>query len=242
MKRKIAIAMLFLFAAVSVFSQETEAAYEAAGDAEQRGTIPRELLRPRRDENLRFPVDTVIGPLGRGEASPEAYRFARNITSALLAGDVGAPALSAKNRVLLESYMNVLDAANPRSYRIGSGRAEPDGSYSFLVRFVGRDIGITGELFIRFEERVIPAPVAAAAETEETAEAEETEATETAYDSGYAEAAAEEEPAPPPPPPPPQIVRAWVFEELILEEPRNRADEINETRLRFDFSPYTRFF
>ncbi|MDR2922901.1 MAG: hypothetical protein LBU85_06135, partial [Treponema sp.] len=32
------------------------------------GSIPEELLRPRRGEAPRYPVDTVIGELGQGKA------------------------------------------------------------------------------------------------------------------------------------------------------------------------------
>jgi len=53
----------------------------------------------------------------------------------------------------LEDCMTKLKGINPQSFRLGSGREEPDGSFSFLVRFTGREEGITGELFVRFEER-----------------------------------------------------------------------------------------
>ncbi|GHV93685.1 hypothetical protein AGMMS50293_00050 [Spirochaetia bacterium] len=127
-----------------------------------RGSIPEELMRPRHGEAPRYPVDTVIGNLGRGEASDEAFSFARAVAVALTAGTMNASSLASMNTVMLESYLSALSAISPRSYRIGSGREEPDGSVSFLVRFIGREQGITGELFIR------PGIVteAAAAETE----------------------------------------------------------------------------
>jgi hypothetical protein len=36
--------------------------------------------------------------------------------------------------------------------------------------------------------------------------------------------------------------RTWIFEDLILEAPRSREEETLESRQRFDFPPYERFF
>jgi hypothetical protein len=126
-----------------------------------------------------------------------------------------------------------------------------------MVRFLGREMGITGELYIRFQEFEPAAEPAAAVEAEEAAEpaaaVEAVEAGETAEEPDEAVEAAEtadeaEEPAA-------EAVEAaaaveaaeartvpavWVFEELILEEARERAAE--EDAQRFDFPPYERFF
>jgi hypothetical protein len=34
---------------------------------------------------------------------------------------------------------------------VGEGREEVDGSCSFLVRFLGRELGIAGEMYLRFQ-------------------------------------------------------------------------------------------
>jgi len=144
-------ALLLVFISNSAFSQ--------TNDFPQRGSIPEELLRPHRDEAPRYPIDTVIGPIGQGTASVEAYGLARRIAAALLAGDINARALSSVKKVFLEGFVNALSVVNPRYFRLGSGREEPDGSVSFLVRFAGRDQGITGELYIRLEEQTTnPSP------------------------------------------------------------------------------------
>ena len=194
----------------------------------QRGSIPEELLRPRREEAPRYPVDMVIGPLGQGRAPQEAYAIARNTAAALLAGNMSAPVLASVNKVFLEGCMDMLNTVNPQFFRLGGGREEPDGSVSFLVRFVGREQGITGELFVRFEERRRE-PQPAAVETEVTPEGEE--------EGDFAEQV--------PVPVQPQYVPAekiWLFEDLILEEARSREAENGENRHRFDFSPYERFY
>ena len=159
-------ALPLLLAAAAVFSPG------AAADDAGFGTVPMELLRPRRDEPLRYPVDTVIGPLGPGRASRASYEFAGRVAAALLAGNPAAPILSSVDRVFVEDFMAALDAVHPRSFRLGSGEETPDGFVSFLVRFVGRDHGITGELFIRQDERRLPSPPAAAAPPDSGADGE----------------------------------------------------------------------
>jgi hypothetical protein len=226
--------LLFVFLTGSAFSQTDEFL--------QRGSIPEELLRPRRDEALRYPVDTVIGPIGQGSAPAEAYGLARRIAAALLSGNVGAPVLSSVKKVFIEGYVDALSAVNPRYFRLGSGREEPDGSVSFLIRFAGREQGITGELYIRFEERVTnpPPPPKPPASKPETAEGDDGT---TGEENASVEAeAVEPEPEQAPPPYVPIIEKRWVFEDLILEAPRTREEEILENRQRYDFSPYERFF
>jgi pyruvate/2-oxoglutarate dehydrogenase complex dihydrolipoamide acyltransferase (E2) component len=295
LKLKAGIALLFLSVAAGVYSQD---------EMMQRGTIPEELLRPRREEAPRYPVYMVIGPLGQGQASMESFQFARSVAEALLAGNAKASSLSTANKMLVENCINALNVVSPRYFRMGSGRTEPDGSTSFLVRFAGREEGMIGEMFIRFTERQspakssqedtaakesevpppeakppeeTPAPAAEPAHTEDPAPAVHLEpAAEPAARRGTparerpsrrgrqaenptpaevpspageqtpaGDTAKEEEVAvqtPPPPPPPPPVVKIWIFEDLILEEPRSREDENRDARHRFDFSPYERFY
>jgi len=226
---------LFLLCTVTIFPQDEPA---------QRGSIPEELLRPRRDEAPRYPIDTIIGTLGRGHAPQEAYDIAKNAAAAFLAGNMGASVLAPVSKVFVESCMSMLNAINPHSYRLGGGREEPDGSVSFLVRFVGREQGITGELFIRLEERrVEPEPQPAASETTPESDGEDIPAEQDIL----AEEAVKPEPEPEPEPEPPPVQnvpvqKLWLFEDLVLEEARSREEENKDNRHRFDFSPYERFF
>ena len=227
----------------------------------QEGTIPDELLRPRRDESPRYPVDTVIGELGQGQASREAYECARNAASALLAGNANASALSSVNKVFLESCMSALNTVNPLFFRLGGGREGPDGSVSFLVRFAGREQGITGELFVRLEERrPLPdgnvTPPESAASPENDASPENTtspdggensliQASPTQASLAQApsvQAAVTQAPSMQASPEAMSGGKVWVFEDLILEEARSREAENRESRHRFDFPPYERFF
>jgi hypothetical protein len=226
------IALFIWCPGVFVFGQETGGGIPGTegNTAMSRGSIPQELLRPRRDESPRYPVDTVIGALGRGEASAEAFAFARRVASALTGGVMSDSSLSAINTVMLESYMSALGEINPRSFRLGGGREEVDGTFSFLIRFVGREQSITGELFVRYERRKLQAERPAAQEAGEEAPA--------ASNAGESAPAEIVETVP--------VMQSksevWVFDELILEEARSRQSENEEVKHRFDFPPYERLF
>lgn len=162
--------------------------------------------------------------MGQGRAPKDAYDTAKKTAAALLAGNMNVPVLSTVNRVFLESCMSVLETINPQFFRLGSGREEPDGSFSFLVRFAGREEGITGELFIRYEERrSAPEPQPPESEAEVVSE----EGGDTFVEQAKIQA---------------PVGKTWLFEDLILEEARSREAENGEGRHRFDFSPYERFF
>ena len=144
------ISLISFFTIITAFS-----AAQDQGISFSRGSIPEELLRPRRGESPRYPIDTVIGELGRGEAPQDAFSFANFTAAGFLSGDFAHPALAAINVTLREKYLSLLKTVEGGSFRLGSGKGEPDGSISFLIRFIGREMGITGELFIRYVSRQI---------------------------------------------------------------------------------------
>ena len=114
----------------------------------QSQTIPEALRRPEMGEALRYPKDVVIGELGQGESPDMAYLFAKALLSALIAGDADAPELAGSGAVITENLKEEIYGIEPRSYHLGGGRIEADGSVSFLVRFLGREESITGEMYI----------------------------------------------------------------------------------------------
>jgi hypothetical protein len=113
-------------------------------------TVPNDLRMPKRGEAPRYPQDIIIGELGRGEASQNAYSYAQNLLSALLRGDAKSAVLVNINASLLNSTLSNLKTINPQKVRLGGGREEDDGSTSFIFRFIGREQWIVGELYIRF--------------------------------------------------------------------------------------------
>ena len=115
-------------------------------------TIPDIIRRPQRGEAPRYPEDTIIGSLGRGTASLASYSFARNFLNAIVSKNQNAPILSDVGTILIKEILEKLAPINPQRFRLGGGREEADGSISFLVRFMGREEWMAGELYIRFEE------------------------------------------------------------------------------------------
>jgi len=117
---------------------------------QDRRSIPEELLRPRWGESPRYPADVVIGDLGQGRASPAAYSYANSVAAALLSRQRGHPSLAAVKPGLLDGYFSTIGRVSPYTYRLGGGKEEADGAFSFLIRYVGRDYGVTGELYVRY--------------------------------------------------------------------------------------------
>ncbi|MDR1903803.1 MAG: hypothetical protein LBQ88_16165 [Treponema sp.] len=113
--------------------------------------VPDVIHRPQRGEAARYPQDVIIGVLGRGEAPEDAYILARGLLTALAADNKTAPVISAMDKTLFESLFTRIKPINPRKFRIGGGREEADGGVSFLVRFIGRDEWISGELYLKLE-------------------------------------------------------------------------------------------
>jgi len=110
---------------------------------------PEALRRPERGETPRYPKDLVIGNLGGGEVSEGAYLYARNILTAITAGNRNAQVLANSGFSFTESMFDNIRSIRPRDSRLGGGRYEPDGCVSFLIRIIGPQESITGELFIR---------------------------------------------------------------------------------------------
>lgn len=138
------IALLCLLLVSAPFS----GAQEGARDPD---SIPEILWRPQRGESPRYPQDLIIGSLARGNVSEGARLAAVQALSALVAGNKNAAVFSRFGASSRNELFSAVAAVEPRKYRIGEGREEADGSYSFLVRFMGREHGIAGELYVLFE-------------------------------------------------------------------------------------------
>jgi hypothetical protein len=110
----------------------------------------------------------IIGSLERGDVPAAAYAFAREALDALLTENKEAAALSGMNSADREKAFSDLGKINPRKFRLGNGREEADGAVSFLIRFIGREKGIAGELYVRAE-------LPAAGESEENVQNQGTE-------------------------------------------------------------------
>jgi hypothetical protein len=115
--------------------------------------VPEALRQPRRgDENPRYPRDAVIGEMGRGMATEGAYRYVRNLLQGALTLNRESTLLAGASPSQLEELFAGLETLEPQQYRLGGGRGEADGSVSFLFRFIGRDLSMAGELYIRLDD------------------------------------------------------------------------------------------
>ena len=169
-------------AAESAASASTESADLQPVD---RGAPPEALRRPERGEAPRYPQDIVIGELGQGKAPEAAYRYALKLIQTLMTGSKDDANIKNFPLILTDALLDEINSLEPRTYRIGGGRVEDDGNVSFLVRFLGQDESITGEMFLRQESP--PAPAAASAAASSTASAPaDTSGSQTAPDAPVA--------------------------------------------------------
>lgn len=146
MIRRLGLSALCLLAAWGLFAQ-------TPGNDRDLGAalIPEVVLRPGTGEAPRYPRDVVIGELGQGNAPGAAYEHARRLLSALLHDNRDSVYLTGLGAGEAKKLAQDIGAIQARKFRIGGGREEADGSISFLVRFIGREQGIAGELYLRQE-------------------------------------------------------------------------------------------
>jgi hypothetical protein len=207
-----------------------------------RETIPEFLRQPQRGEASRYPADMVIGSLERGDVPVAAYVFAREVLAALVTENGDAPVLSSMNDTEREKVFSDLEGIDPRKYRLGNGREEADGAVSFLIRFMGPEKGIAGELYVRAVEppavelqsgspAETPAEAPAGDETWDVPESAEVPVT-AGETSGTASRGS--------PPGQQDGGVVWQIDDIILEEGRS-LDEVIEGPF-FDLPPYERFF
>jgi hypothetical protein len=142
-RRGILIFLPFLFLSANlIFGQD-------GGTPSFSGVVPEILVRPSRETEWIYPLDAVIGQLGGGEVSASANAYARSVLRDLMRRNDKADTLKDLGPDLLSEVMTKTGEAEPRRVRMGGGRDEPDGSVSFLFRFIGTEKELSGELYIR---------------------------------------------------------------------------------------------
>jgi hypothetical protein len=118
--------------------------------------VPEQIRRPQLGEAPRIPEDSIIGPLGAGEAPAGSYRFTQvvlqNILNEESRMETGTNALSHLPAEQYKKIITILEDLNPEEVRIGGGQEELDASVSFLLRFIGADKWSGGEIFVRRSE------------------------------------------------------------------------------------------
>jgi hypothetical protein len=139
--RGVILAVIVLSAGLSVVS------------AEEGESVPDAVRRPSRADMARYPRDSVIGELGRGELPPEDLDYAAGVLRALMQGREQSLLFQTLNDGVAQELMSKLQTIQPRKYRIGGGKEVVDGAGSFLFRFIGRNGQIGGVMyFVRGEK------------------------------------------------------------------------------------------
>jgi hypothetical protein len=141
-------AALMLTVAINGFSQDRPAA-EAPPEAV---SVPEAIRRPTGGEAPRPPRDVYIGELGRGGMPADCYRAATRALSALLEQKTEQTYYPGLAKGVQEATLDKLKEISARKYRIGGGREEPDGSYSYLFRYLGSPGNAAGEIYLRKSE------------------------------------------------------------------------------------------
>lgn len=130
--------------------------------------VPEQIRRPQYGEALRFPEDSIVGILGKGEAPADSYHFVQETLKILLqekseqtapedqnvGNTAGQTVLSNLPPEESERIISILQELNPEKIRIGGGREEIDGSVSFLLRFMGSGSWSGGEIYVKQNEDV----------------------------------------------------------------------------------------
>ncbi|MDR2489779.1 MAG: hypothetical protein LBD20_00065 [Spirochaetaceae bacterium] len=111
------------------------------------GVISEDLRRPRREDAPLYPRDALIGELGMGDADNNTYRYARNVLYDLVMQNKTSVYIKELDAKLLTEVFEKISKVSPRKYRVGSGFVEPDGAVSFLYRFLGREMEVTGSIY-----------------------------------------------------------------------------------------------
>jgi hypothetical protein len=111
-------------------------------------SIPPQALRPAPDASLIYARDVVIGDMGQGTAPDGSYPVAREALDALLKSQKATGLLKNVASSRLSQISSAFEEAKPTSWRIGGGKVQDDGSVSFLFRFLGPGLGVSGEIYL----------------------------------------------------------------------------------------------
>jgi hypothetical protein len=103
---------------------------------------------PTGSETIRLPQDFVIGKIGDEGVEPNAYRFAVDFLSSVAKSEEVMRFYTERGRQEAKSIAPLLAPLLPASVRVGGGSVEGEGGVSFLVRFVGKDHSVSGELHL----------------------------------------------------------------------------------------------
>jgi hypothetical protein len=110
-------------------------------------TIPDAIRRPSRTDTPRYPRDSVIGDLGRGELAEEDFDYTSNVLRALMQGREQSPLLQTLGEGMGREFIDKILGIRAYKFRIGGGKEIVDGAGSFLFRYIGRNGQLGGAIY-----------------------------------------------------------------------------------------------
>lgn len=105
------------------------------------------LVIPSGNEGPHYPIDFMIGPLGKNGFSDEAYEFARSVVSHCVQRDMEWLLSQGLSQKEVQTVHSLLPTGQV-TYRIGGGERQKGGGYSFLFRLIGEGSFYTGTAYV----------------------------------------------------------------------------------------------
>lgn len=105
------------------------------------------LVIPSGNEGPHYPIDFMLGPLGKEGFSDEAYEFARSIVKSCAQRDMEWLLSQGLSQEEVQTLRSLLPPGQV-TYRIGGGERQKGGGYSFLFRLIGEGNFYTGTAYV----------------------------------------------------------------------------------------------
>lgn len=112
-------------------------------------SITADLAIPNKNEIPRLPKDFSIGDLGQGNVPLSVYDAARDYCNRLVSSQFSKQLLYFLPAQEQDKIAEIIKTINPLQYRIGGGRLEGEGRYSFLIRIIGQNTTASGAVYVR---------------------------------------------------------------------------------------------
>ncbi len=111
-----------------------------------------DLAIPNKNEIPHMPKDFAIGDLGQGNVPFPVYNAAQDFCNQLTSSHFTGQLIYFLPTQEQEQIAEMVKTLNPIQYRIGGGRLEGEGRYSFLIRLMGSSLTASGAVYVRLVE------------------------------------------------------------------------------------------
>ncbi len=111
-------------------------------------SITADLTIPNKNEIPRLPKDFSIGDLGQGNVPLPVYDAAQDYCNRLVSSQYTKQLLNFLPVQEQDKIAEMVKTINPLQYRIGGGKLEGEGRYSFLIRILGQNTAASGAVYV----------------------------------------------------------------------------------------------